>query len=306
MASSSARAGEDYSSTTPLPSTPSSGSLAPNPLPAPPSTAPSAPPPPSTTPPTSTSDSQNRALLPDTTLTSHDRTILHLLFDPESTPTHLHSPQTESQHRTPPPPPSSSSNNADTVPSSAHNTSLHAISLAESALSKDNKDDKLSLLTASLNTLTTLTSQYPHFASAWNNRAQVLRLLLDLDPPIATNAATTPQWLTSQIRLSLQHTLSLTPTPPPTPHDRHLLQSAWTQLGALYLHFSKHPEHLPVDAGPDTDPSALESKASHAFEQAGKLGSELGKAMAVRTNPYAKMCAGMVREVMRREMQGEA
>lgn len=47
-----------------------------------------------------------------------------------------------------------------------------------------------------------------------------------------------------------------------------------------------------------------EEKASRAFELAGRYGSEIGRKMSVRTNPWAKACGGMVREVLKREMEG--
>jgi hypothetical protein len=53
----------------------------------------------------------------------------------------------------------------------------------------------------------------------------------------------------------------------------------------------------------DESSERLEERASHDFSMAGKYGSELARAMAVRTNPYAKMCGAIVQTAMRNEMR---
>lgn len=40
------------------------------------------------------------------------------------------------------------------------------------------------------------------------------------------------------------------------------------------------------------------------FQQGGRYGNEIARQMAVKTNPYAKMCGAIVKEAMRKEMTG--
>ena len=89
-----------------------------------------------------------------------------------------------------------------------------------------------------------------------------------------------------------------------SPVQGKILQAAWVQLGGLYLGFSRWCKTEDGRAGDDDESERWEEKASRAYEMAARFGSELGRAMAVKTNPYAKMCAGMVREVMKREFEG--
>jgi len=48
----------------------------------------------------------------------------------------------------------------------------------------------------------------------------------------------------------------------------------------------------------------LEEMASWGFQLGGRYGNPVAKQMAVRTNPYAKLCGAIVREAMREEMEG--
>ncbi|KKZ63876.1 hypothetical protein EMCG_01829 [[Emmonsia] crescens] len=48
----------------------------------------------------------------------------------------------------------------------------------------------------------------------------------------------------------------------------------------------------------------LEEMASMDFQQGGRYGNEIARQMAVKTNPYAKMCGAIVKEAMRKEMRG--
>jgi hypothetical protein len=44
----------------------------------------------------------------------------------------------------------------------------------------------------------------------------------------------------------------------------------------------------------------LEEASARDFFMGGRYGNEIGKAMVVHTNPYAKMCGNIVKEVARR------
>jgi hypothetical protein len=48
----------------------------------------------------------------------------------------------------------------------------------------------------------------------------------------------------------------------------------------------------------------FEENASKDFMMGGRFGNEIAKALAVSTNPTAKLCGEMVREAMRKEYAG--
>jgi hypothetical protein len=48
----------------------------------------------------------------------------------------------------------------------------------------------------------------------------------------------------------------------------------------------------------------LEEMASRDFEMGGRYGNDVAREMAVRTNPYAKLCGNIVKGAMRGEMLG--
>ena len=48
----------------------------------------------------------------------------------------------------------------------------------------------------------------------------------------------------------------------------------------------------------------FEEAASRDFMMAGRYGNEIGKGLAVSTNPTAKLCGEMVKEAMRKEYAG--
>jgi hypothetical protein len=49
------------------------------------------------------------------------------------------------------------------------------------------------------------------------------------------------------------------------------------------------------------DQMRLEEEGSRCFFMAGLYGSEIGRSMAVKTNPYARLCGSIVKEALRRE-----
>lgn len=53
----------------------------------------------------------------------------------------------------------------------------------------------------------------------------------------------------------------------------------------------------------DESVAKSEESASHDFAMAGKYGSQLARAMSVRTNPYAKLCGAIVQTAMQAEMR---
>ena len=49
---------------------------------------------------------------------------------------------------------------------------------------------------------------------------------------------------------------------------------------------------------------ALEQMASRDFFFGGRYGDRKAREMSVKTNPYAKMCGAIVKEALRKELEG--
>ena len=136
--------------------------------------------------------------------------------------------------------------------------------------------------------LTQTIEQYPNGPpSLWNNRAQVRRL--------SNNVAGALDDLSQAIRSSIQ--LKNLPT---SPDHAKVLSFAYTHRATIYM-LAARGEIQGILDGESSE--RLEERASHDFSMAGKHGSELARAMAVRTNPYAKMCGAIVQTAMRNEFK---
>ncbi|KAL2265424.1 hypothetical protein VTJ83DRAFT_6524 [Remersonia thermophila] len=168
-----------------------------------------------------------------------------------------------------------------------------------------------------------LISAHPQYASARNNQAQALRRLYG-DTLLVSNAPRNPDALLSsgvddaERRQAAQTALEaldraitlLSPTAPRSrlsPQVARTLSNAHTQRAAIYLATSKllggeGPFSVDVDR-PEAGWSKLdfEERASRDFAMGGRYGNEIARALAVSTNPTAKLCGQMVREAMKKE-----
>ncbi|KAA8913664.1 hypothetical protein FN846DRAFT_902726 [Sphaerosporella brunnea] len=188
-----------------------------------------------------------------TQLSPHDSTTLALLFDPEASPSTNLTPISAELPPDPHFPPETLAALAD--------TERRAITLADSA-----PQDALALLDA-------LLRSHPQYASAYNNRAQ-LRRLLSL-PPAAVRADLEQAVALARPRARLAPVSAL---------QARVLSNAYTQLGALLLREGK------------------EDEAGAAFQEAARYGGEVARTMAVKLNPLARLCGAIVKEAMRKEM----
>ncbi|KAF3926934.1 hypothetical protein ABW20_dc0106671 [Dactylellina cionopaga] len=236
-------------------------------------------------------------------LSTHDSTVLEQIFDPESAPT---------------PSPVTIDHSLPTFPhiktysalTSLRSTEILAIRAAEAG----DTSKALSLLSSAIDST-------PSYCSAYNNRAQVYRMVVSLqdvssmDNLFSPNQGTRDKVLSAYKDLSAAITLASprTPTEPISPQTAKMLANAHTQRATI-LHttskyFSDRPANmkLPKDLEylGSTDVGAWEEAASKDFFWGGRYGNELAKAMAVHTNPYAKLCGSIVKEAMKKEM-GEA
>lgn len=203
-------------------------------------------------------------------LSSNDAAVLGQLFDPESAAAAAHTITVDpSLPRDP--------HIADPVLlQSLHATELRAIQLAESGD-----------LHQARTLLTSLTLSHPDYASAFNNLAQVLRMLT-APPDEILNA------LSRAIALAAPASTGTAVSP----RQANLLGQAYTQRGAmLYTLFMK-------EGAEGAAREKLELAASKDFYEGGRYGNEVGREMAVRTNPYARLCGAIVREALTRDYGG--
>lgn len=174
----------------------------------------------------------------------------------------------------------------------------------------------------------TIINEYPTYPSAYINHAQVLRMKVDLlsnnsnNPDSADNQADalfTPQAkdLSSIIFADLGKAINMattaSPADPISPVQARLLADAHTHRGYILLKAARikksNQDETERDVGPDRLRSLgadqLEEMASHDFFLGGKYGNKIAQQLAVQTNPYAKMCGAIVKEAMRKEIEGE-
>ncbi|OAA46387.1 hypothetical protein NOR_03140 [Metarhizium rileyi] len=169
--------------------------------------------------------------------------------------------------------------------------------------------------------LDALISEFPNYASARNNRAQIIRrlygdaMLLEFTtdmplPLIEQPDATAKKKAAVRALQDLEESISLlspaTSSTPISPQAARTLSMAYTQRAAIYLRTSK----LLSDRLLDTDKSRdeanwtrvqFEQAASHDLAFGGRYGNHIAKGLAVSVNPTAKLCGQIVREAMKKE-----
>ncbi|KAK2733376.1 hypothetical protein FQN55_003389 [Onygenales sp. PD_40] len=246
-----------------------------------------------------------------TPLSTNDSAVLSALFDAESSP---------------------STNNSTTItldPSLPHLPSLAPTDLqslqsrelsAIQPLLRPKPTEKIppTTLRTAITKLSDLITENPHYASAYVNRAQAGRMLyegeeeMDGDVSISpfTDLSTAISLLTPPPSTTTTASSSSSRTTPHrlSPHHARLLSTAHTHRAyILYKASHSHTEieslRLPphLRSKPSQD---LEELASADFALGGRYGNEVAREMAVRTNPYAKMCGGIVRGAIRGELEG--
>jgi len=233
------------------------------------------------------------AALDARSLSANDAHVLSALFDPESSPSAA----------------------VKIVPTSAPSlphipaSELPRLQALEAAAirplnvpspSKDVVDD-------AVDQLSDLIKQHPNYASAYANRAQALRLRTGEDIYTDENVAESTVLLAD---LSRAITLASPPTPqsPLSPLQAKVLSTAHSHRGYLLLKaqtavMAGKQGSLPAELWKKTG-DELEEMASRDFFLAGRYGDRTAQQMAVKTNPYAKMCGAIVKGALREEIKG--
>ena len=242
-----------------------------------------------------------------TELTSNDDTVLSKIFDPESAPNlrlmidpHL------------PRDPHTNEETFHKIQSQERNI----IETIERAVRNGGENDigRNAQLHEAYLQLSSLIEIYPEAASLKNNRAQLSRMLLEsnlTDDPekdeLKEHSSPTLLNTISDLDKAIELTQPATPSEAVSPFQCRILGQAFTQRAALFHTASKDPNLMVRIRKCGTqfsewDVNDFEEAASRDFFMGGRYGNEIGKALAVHTNPTAKLCGQMVQEAMKREI----
>jgi hypothetical protein len=223
-----------------------------------------------------------------TYLSHNDNAVLGALFDPESSL-------------------SNSTQVADTLPSNFSSIDLQRIQETErrALLPLNVERPSEATIATSISDLNTIIEQWPEYASAWNNRAQTRRMLFEIEELHRQIEAL------QLIMRDLSQAIALaTPgnlLPPVSAAHAKVLASAHTHRGYLLYAASKSEDlaaaiTVSIPSLKGMDSAQLEERASHDFSLGGRYGNDTARQLAVRTNPYAKLCGSIVKEAMQKEV----
>jgi hypothetical protein len=254
------------------------------------------------------------------TLSTHDINVLEKIKDPESNP----AAGVITDPSLPRDPHVADSSEYDAVVQRERNI-IRAIQTLETelsqAMSEDATDVAITGYKACMSDLDHLVAQYPKYASARNNRAQMCRRLYG-DAMLLSHTSNMPMPLiehpdheeklkaSSTALDDLEVSISLlsppSPSTPLSPQAARTLSMAHTQRAAIYLKTGKLLPHRTLDVEPQRRESAwsrlaFEEAASRDLALGGRYGNQIAKGLAVSVNPTAKLCGQIVREAMKKE-----
>lgn len=220
-------------------------------------------------------------------LSTNDSSVLSALFDPES----------------------SLSRNAlikDSLPDGTNLENLKYLQRCEldALVPINGESPSADEIEASISKLTGIIDTNPDYASAWANRAQARRMLFR-DEELPSHAATV-QRILEDLSQAIKLATPENTTRPLSSSYARVLASAHTHRGYLLLLASKsdtHQQMLNCTPGLEMLSSEqLEEAASREFALGGRYGNDAAKQIAVKTNPYAKLCGSIVKEALTKEI----
>lgn len=242
-------------------------------------------------------------------LSSNDARILNAVFDPESAP---EAPKIEVDPILPPDPHIRSLS----LLTALRAQELSAIRLVEAnSRSSDPSSQKHIIYKKALHILDGLIADHPTYASAYNNRAQLHRwrygdrgVLVDVNRSRNEEAKLAMEDAIHDLDMAIQLATPLAKTRAVSPQQGKLLAQAWTQRAAIFWGAAKDLEKggavIEGTQRTNWDRTRFEEEGSRCFFMAGMFGSEVGKAMAVHSNPHAKVCGAIVRNALQMERCG--
>ena len=229
-------------------------------------------------------------------LTAHDDQILKALFDPESSGDGFIKPSSTSEQSLPGLPEPQFA-----VIAVEERTILQSLNSAAPTPSE---------IQETVLKLSDLINTYPTYASAYVNRAQARRMLIPSDSLFSKqeNAQASEEVL-RDLDQSISAATPVSISVSPTPHQCQILGTAHTHRGLLMLMIADK-----VRCGSKVyglghvlqkidDAEEFEELANKDFFTGGQYGNQTARQLAVKTNPYAKMCSAIVKEAIHREIE---
>jgi hypothetical protein len=230
--------------------------------------------------------------VPPSNLSANDARVLNALFDPETLPSSVAKSQDASAINTSLPP-------HPTIPASQLSTLETQQNEIVRRVSSNSSEQEIDAAIAELDQVISVS---PNYASAYINRAMLLRLRLEAQLSAAqhifTQAPKTVEPLFTDLGRAIHLSLpSSSPTAPVSSYQAKILRTAYSHRAYLYLKAAETGTTLQ-----GLEKSELEELASKDFAGAARYGDEVAREMSVRTNPYAKMCGAIVRNALKEEM----
>lgn len=154
--------------------------------------------------------------------------------------------------------------------------------------------------------LSKILKAHPKYSPAYANRAQALRMLIG-DQIFSEASAATTKELFADLAATIAFATPPSPQDALSPIQTNLLATTHSHRGYLLMMAASRAEEGTLLGGPDEicslSKDELEEMASRDFFLGGRYGDKSAQQMAVKTNPYAKMCSAIVKEAMIKEIE---
>jgi hypothetical protein len=229
------------------------------------------------------------------TLSANDARVLNALFDPETLPSSVaKSKDASAIDTTLPPHPNISASQLSTL-EAQQNEIVRRVS----------SNSSINEIDTAITQLNQVVEQCPNYASAYINRAMLLRMKLESQLSASQHIFSHPTITVQPLFTNLSRAIHLSlpiesATAPVSQYQAKILRTAYSHRAYLYLKAAETGTALQ-----GLEKSELEELASKDFAGAARYGDEVAREMSVRTNPYAKMCGAIVRNALKEEMSAE-
>jgi len=224
-------------------------------------------------------------------LTTRDSIVLKSLFDPEASATHT------TKH----------ASSQTSLPGMAeHQFTIYRSTELQIISQLQEKSPATGTAQDTIYELSSLIKESPGYASAYINRAQARRLLIPLDGLFTPDHAEASEQLLKDLQQGIQLAEPKSSDQEPSTHQTTVLAAAHTHRGFLLLKIADiirngEQVHGVNEAVKSASAETIEEQASRDFAAGGQYGNKEAREMAVRTNPYAKMCGAIVKEALKKE-----
>lgn len=226
-----------------------------------------------------------------TSLSSRDNLILQSLFDPEA----ASAPAADK-------PPATTS-----LPHFTEHV-FSAIAKREHTILQPLARDQhsKSVVESVIQELSQLIDEFSQYASGYVNRAQASRLLIDVEDLFSSDHASASARVFDDLSRGIELATPPDSSSSASQHQSKILATAYTHRGFLLLKAADMVKNgrtvHGVNSLATSNATSIEEIASEDFARGGRYGNALGKQMAVRTNPYAKMCGAIVKDALQQEI----